>query len=84
MFMQGSEQLKQPIHIEPTRASQSAIKAIEKLGGTVFCKYYNALSLRDCVKGRTDHLDAAPSRRQDIRMFNHINDTFTSSIDAFC
>lgn len=34
----------------------------------MFCKYYNDLSLRDCIKGRTDRLDAAPSRRQDIGM----------------
>ncbi|KAH8117622.1 ribosomal protein L15 [Phellopilus nigrolimitatus] len=65
----GSEQLKTAIHIEPSRASQSAIKAVEKLGGTVFCKYYNALSLRDCIKGRTDRIDAAPSRRQDIEWY---------------
>ncbi|THH10001.1 hypothetical protein EW145_g1620 [Phellinidium pouzarii] len=65
----GSEHLKSPIYIEPSRASQSAIKAIEKRGGTVICKYYNALSLRDCVKGQTDRLDAAPSRRQDIHWY---------------
>ncbi|EJD06110.1 ribosomal protein L15 [Fomitiporia mediterranea MF3/22] len=65
----GAEQLKTPIHIVPSRASQSAIKAVEKLGGTVFCKYYNALSLRDCMKGRTDRLDAAPTRREDIQWY---------------
>ncbi|KAI5119105.1 hypothetical protein M0805_004875 [Coniferiporia weirii] len=65
----GAEHLKAPIHIVPSRASQSAIKAVEKLGGSVFCKYYNVLSLRDCVKGRTDRKDAAPSRRQDIEWY---------------
>ena len=40
---------------------------MEKLGGTVFCTYYNALALRDCVKGRTDRRSATPTRRQDIR-----------------
>ena len=30
------------------------------------CRYYNRLSLYDCVKGRTDRIDAAPTRRQDI------------------
>ncbi|KAI0075477.1 ribosomal protein L15 [Panus rudis PR-1116 ss-1] len=62
----GADQLKTPIHITPSRASKSAIKAVEKLGGTVFCKYYNPLALRDCVKGNTEHIQAAPTRRTDI------------------
>lgn len=61
------EHLKTPIHITPSRASQSAIRAVEKLGGTVFCKYYNPLALKDCVKGRTDRTEAAPTHRRDIR-----------------
>ncbi|KAL5533390.1 MRPL10 [Sanghuangporus sanghuang] len=65
----GAEHLKMPVHIVASRASQSAIKAVEKLGGSVFCKYYNDLSLRDCVKGRTDRLDAAPTRREDIQWY---------------
>jgi large subunit ribosomal protein L15 len=34
----------------------------------VICRYYNRLSLYDCVKGRTDRIDAAPTRREDIGM----------------
>ena len=64
---QGSQHLTSKIHVVSSRASQSAIKAVEKLGGTVFCKYYNRLALRDCVKGRTDRISAAPTRKQDIR-----------------
>jgi large subunit ribosomal protein L15 len=52
----------------PSRASASAIKAVEKKGGSVICKYYNDLSLRDCVRGRTDRVAAAPTRREDIGM----------------
>ncbi|EKM55774.1 uncharacterized protein PHACADRAFT_256638 [Phanerochaete carnosa HHB-10118-sp] len=62
----GAEHLKTPIHITPSRASKSAIRAVEKLGGTVFCKYYNPLALQDCVKGRTDRTEAAPVRQTDI------------------
>lgn len=51
-----------------SRASKSAIKAIEGNGGKVVCQYYNALALRDCVKGRTDRTAAAPTRREDIGM----------------
>ena len=35
----------------------------------MFCKYYNDLALRDCVKGRTDRIEAAPTRKTDIRMW---------------
>jgi len=69
LVSQGAEQLKVPIHITPSRASKSAIRAVEKQGGTVVCRYYNRLSLYDCVKGRTDRIDAAPTRRQDIRTY---------------
>lgn len=54
------------MHIEPSRASQSAIKAIEALGGIVTCKYYNPLALRDLVRGRSDRKSAAPTRKSDI------------------
>ncbi|KDN51822.1 hypothetical protein RSAG8_00371, partial [Rhizoctonia solani AG-8 WAC10335] len=62
----GAEFLKAPVHIESSRASQSAIKAIEALGGSVKCVYYNPLALRDLVKGRTDRKRAAPTRKSDI------------------
>ncbi|KAI0029724.1 ribosomal protein L15 [Vararia minispora EC-137] len=65
----GSEQLKQPIHIVASRASKTAVKAIEAAGGTVFCQYYNRLALRDCVKGRTDRISAAPVVRKDIMWY---------------
>ena len=65
--MQGAEHLKSAVHITPARASQSAIRAVEKAGGSVFCKYYNELALRDCVKGNTEHVQAAPTRKNDIR-----------------
>jgi len=58
-----------PLYVVASRASQSAIKAIEKKGGKIVCKYYNELALRDCVKGRTDRVSAAPTRREDIGEF---------------
>ncbi|KAJ7074396.1 ribosomal protein L18e/L15P [Mycena amicta] len=62
----GLELFKTPIYITPSRASKSAINAIEGNGGKVVCKYYNTLALRDCVKGRTDRIEASPTRREDI------------------
>ncbi|CAE7209836.1 unnamed protein product, partial [Rhizoctonia solani] len=67
---EGAEFLKSPVHIEPSRASQSAIKAIEALGGSVRCIYYNPLALRDLVKGRTDRKRAAPTRKSDIEWYS--------------
>ncbi|CAE6520996.1 unnamed protein product [Rhizoctonia solani] len=66
----GAEFLKTPVYIEPSRASQSAIKAIEALGGSVKCIYYNPLALRDLVQGRTDRKRAAPTRKSDIEWYS--------------
>jgi large subunit ribosomal protein L15 len=65
-ILQGAEYLKVPIHVEVARASKTAIRAVEKLGGSIVAKYYNALALRDAVHGRTDRKSAAPTRRPDI------------------
>lgn len=65
-LLQGKEFIRSPIHVVSSRASKSAISAIERVGGTVYCKYYNPLALRDCVDGRTDRIAAAPTKRKDI------------------
>ncbi|KAG8843477.1 YmL10 [Tulasnella sp. 330] len=62
----GATYLKTPVFLEVSRASQSAIKAIEKKGGKVTCKFYNDLALKDCVNGRTDRRSALPVRKNDI------------------
>ncbi|WFD24199.1 YmL10 [Malassezia equina] len=46
----GSEHLRTPVNVVVSRASRSAIEAIEKAGGSIVCRYYNALSLRALVK----------------------------------
>ena len=70
----GATQLKTPVHIIASRASKSAIAAIESTGGSVFCKHYNSLALRDCIKGETSRLSAAPTRKTDIRTTNSLYD----------
>ncbi|TEB36047.1 ribosomal protein L15 [Coprinellus micaceus] len=76
----NASELKTPIYIIASRASKSAIAAIEAAGGKVVCKYYNALALRDCVKGRTDRVSAAPTTRKDIVWYGlHRNRGFVSS-----
>lgn len=39
-----------PMHVEVTRASEGAIEAIEKAGGTVTCAHFNSLALRALLK----------------------------------
>ncbi|KAF8163111.1 ribosomal protein L18e/L15P [Crassisporium funariophilum] len=75
----GAEEFKTPIYVVASRASKSAIDAIEKLGGKVVCKFYNSLALRDCVEGRSDRISAAPTRREDIIWYGkHRNRGFMS------
>jgi len=69
LLADGASFLKTPIHITPSRASKSAIKAVEEKGGSVFCQYYNPLALRDCVKSNPDRVSAAPTRREDIMWY---------------
>ncbi|TFK42815.1 ribosomal protein L18e/L15P [Crucibulum laeve] len=67
----GAEHFKDPIYVIASRASKSAIDAIESKGGKVVCQFYNPLALRDCVKGRTDRVAAAPTRREDITWYTN-------------
>jgi large subunit ribosomal protein L15 len=67
--------LTSKVYIAPQRASLSAIRAVEGLGGSVVCEYKNQLSLQDQAKGISGRVSAAPSRRKDIRRFPITNDT---------
>ncbi|PLW19215.1 hypothetical protein PCANC_09992 [Puccinia coronata f. sp. avenae] len=69
----GAADFRTPnLTIVVSRASQSAIAAVEGLGGTVVCKFYNRLSLRALLKPHrfaAKHRflpgDAHPVRKQD-------------------
>ena len=50
----------------PTRCLEKANCAIELNVRKVVRKYYNTLALRDCVKGCSNRISAAPTRREDI------------------
>src|ERR1700710_1827275 len=50
----GASDLKTPIHIVVSRASQSAITAIEALGGSVTTRFYTEQAIRR-IKERTTH-----------------------------
>ncbi|BGP01257.1 YmL10 [Rhodotorula toruloides] len=70
----GAQYLTTPnLHITVSKASESAIKAVEKLGGTVISRYYNRLTLRALVrpdmfikKGKKIPRNADPITRRDL------------------
>uniref|UniRef100_A0A6U0WPW9 Large ribosomal subunit protein uL15/eL18 domain-containing protein n=1 Tax=Rhizochromulina marina TaxID=1034831 RepID=A0A6U0WPW9_9STRA len=46
---EGKERVTTPLHVEVSRASQSAITAIEGAGGSITCVYYNPIALRSLM-----------------------------------
>lgn len=69
----GAAYLRTPITLIVSRASQSAIQAIEKVGGNVECRYYTDLGLRALVKphkwtekGKPLPRDAMPIKKRDL------------------
>lgn len=72
----GASYLKSPINLVVSRASQSAIAAVEKAGGTVECRYYTMLTLRALVKPEKFHpkllpRQADPIDRRQLCKFSH-------------
>ncbi|KAI7871754.1 ribosomal protein L18e/L15P [Spinellus fusiger] len=68
----GADAFHLPINIEVSRASQKAIEAIEKAGGSVSLKYYNKLGLRALIhpeKFTKMPKLAAPIRKEDIKYY---------------
>ncbi|CAO3664474.1 unnamed protein product [Rhizopus stolonifer] len=69
----GAENFNLPIQIEVSRASQKAIEAVEKAGGKIVTRYYNALGLRSLIHpekfAQLPKL-AEPLRKEDIKYYN--------------
>ncbi|KAK8101370.1 mitochondrial 54S ribosomal protein uL15m [Apiospora kogelbergensis] len=53
----GADVLKQPIDIIVSRASASAIDAIEKAGGKIVTRYYTKQSIKRLVQGKSMNTD---------------------------
>ncbi|SCU94107.1 LAME_0F06128g1_1 [Lachancea meyersii CBS 8951] len=74
----GKENYNLPLKIEATRASESAIKAIERAGGEFTARYFNKLGLRVHLspqwflekRGRIP-LQARPVKRKDIDYYSN-------------
>ena len=54
LLARGATVLSTPINVVVSRASASAIEAVEKLGGTVVTRYYTKHAIRRILQGKTD------------------------------
>lgn len=54
LLARGATALTTPINVVVSRASASAIAAVEKLGGTVVTRYYTSHAIQRILKGKTD------------------------------
>jgi large subunit ribosomal protein L15 len=54
LLARGKEELKTPINILVSRASATAIEAIEALGGTVTTRFYTKDSIKRLLKGESE------------------------------
>ena len=71
LLARGKEELTSPINIVVSRASAEAIKAVEKVGGTVTTRYYTPFALKKITAGEMDpinslqsHIAAAPATEE--------------------
>lgn len=54
LLARNKDDLKTPINILVSRASASAIKAVESAGGTVITRYYTRASIKRLLKGESE------------------------------
>ncbi|KAI0156681.1 ribosomal protein L15 [Hypoxylon sp. FL1284] len=57
LLARGHDSLKQPIDIVVSRASASAIDAVEKAGGKIMTRYYTKQAITRLVAGKSFHTD---------------------------
>ncbi|KAL8701067.1 MAG: hypothetical protein Q9201_005109 [Fulgogasparrea decipioides] len=62
LLAKGSEHLTFPLHIITSRASASAIAAVEAAGGSVTTRYYTPASIERIIRGKTDPIHSLQSR----------------------
>jgi len=53
VLARGKEHLKTPLHLIVSRASSSAISAIEKAGGTITTRYYTKFAIKNILAEKT-------------------------------
>ncbi|KAI0103124.1 hypothetical protein F4776DRAFT_658108 [Hypoxylon sp. NC0597] len=57
LLARGADSLKQPIDIVVSRASASAIDAVEKAGGKITTRYYTKQAIKRLVEGKSFHTE---------------------------
>ncbi|KAL8806394.1 MAG: hypothetical protein Q9223_001329 [Gallowayella weberi] len=62
LLAKGSEKVTSPLHIVASRASASAIAAVEAAGGSVTTRYYTPQSIKRIIKGKTDPIHSLQSQ----------------------
>ncbi|KAL8946704.1 MAG: hypothetical protein Q9222_006938 [Ikaeria aurantiellina] len=62
LLAKGSEKLSSPLQIIASRASASAIAAVEAAGGSVTTRYYTPFSIQRIIKGKTDPIHSLESQ----------------------
>lgn len=62
LLARGSEELTTPINIIVSRASASAIAAVEKAGGTVTTRFYTPFAVKKIRQGLMDPIHSLQSR----------------------
>ncbi|KAL8690103.1 MAG: hypothetical protein Q9218_004371, partial [Villophora microphyllina] len=62
LLAKGSETLTSPLHIIASRASASAIAAVEAAGGSVTTRYYTLQSIQRVIKGKIDPIHSLQSQ----------------------
>ena len=65
LLAKGKEKLNTPFKLEISRASETAISAVEAIGGEVTTVHYNRLALRALLKPHKFALDSSDKREQE-------------------
>lgn len=81
---EGAQHLRTPINLIVSRATGSAIAAVEAAGGTIETKYYTEMTLRALVKpykfeGRLLPRDADPSSKRELSELTPIPSAIVAS-----
>ncbi|KAL1649200.1 YmL10 [Diplodia intermedia] len=59
LLARGSEQLRTPVNLVVSRASASAIAAVEAAGGSVITRYYSPNAIKHVLRGLSDPIVSA-------------------------
>ena len=62
LLSRGAATLRQPINVVVSRASASAIAAVEAAGGSVVTRYYTHSSIRRILRGKIDPINSLQSQ----------------------